>query len=474
MKTIGKALIVALASALLCTVAQAQAYPNRPIRLVVPYPAGGIADTVSRSVGQQLARRLGQPVVIDNRPGGKQIIATEAVTKAAPDGYTLLLGSVTNLSLNPAGIARLPYNVERDLTPVSQLFHAPLLLVTNQPVANAQELIARIKEKPGKFAYPAAFDCLDHNLVPVARFGNYRGFLFASLRPDVPDLLDHLGDARRFLDLVVDQSEEGVEIVPGEVVYTYQGNWKMQVENALDLYHFTSTHPSYLQVLQQRGRRRQQDGAGQSGAAQSIYENLGAQRQAQRGSMSFAHGHVAYWGDNPNAAERPLYAGYEPLVQRVGREVADWMLRVRNLVIYPNLQIVENASLQMRVLRPLAVDRTEVTSYCLAPRNEPAQAREKRIRQYEEFYNPSGMATPDDVAVYEACQRGHGARGLSDQQGYLRGLGLGAVAPGQGARELGIAPVSAMQGGYDLADETCFHAGYREWQRLILKGVEHA
>lgn len=322
--------------------------------------------------------------------------------------------------------------------------------------------------------YPAAFDCLDHNLVPVARFGNYRGFLFASLRPDVPDLLEHLGDARRFLDLVVDQSEEGVEIVPGEVVYTYQGNWKMQVENALDLYHFTSTHPSYLQVLQQRGRRRQQDGAGQSGAAQSIYENLGAQRQAQRGSMSFAHGHVAYWGDNPNAAERPLYAGYEPLVQRVGREVADWMLRVRNLVIYPNLQIVENASLQMRVLRPLAVDRTEVTSYCLAPRNEPAQAREKRIRQYEEFYNPSGMATPDDVAVYEACQRGHGARGLSDQQGYLRGLGLGAVAPGQGARELGIAPVSAMQGGYDLADETCFHAGYREWQRLILKGVEHA
>lgn len=322
-------------------------------------------------------------------------------------------------------------------------------------------------------AYPAAFDCLDHNLVPVARFGNYRGFLFASLRQDVPELLEHLGDARRFLDLVVDQSEEGVEIVPGEVVYTYQGNWKMQVENALDLYHFTSTHPSYLQVLQQRGRRRQEDGAGNPGA-QSIYENLGAQRQAQRGSMSFVHGHVAYWGDNPNLAERPLYAGYEPLVQRVGREVADWMLRVRNLVIYPNLQIVENASLQMRVLRPLAVDRTEVLSYCLAPRNEPAQAREKRIRQYEEFYNPSGMATPDDVAVYEACQRGHGARGLSDQQGYLRGLGLGGVASGQGARELGITPVSAMQGGYDLADETCFHAGYREWRRLILKGIEHA
>lgn len=153
MKKIGKILIVALTSALFCSMVQAQAYPSKPIRLVVPYPAGGIADTVSRAVGDQLARRLGQPIVIDNRPGGKQIIATEAVTKAAPDGYTLLLGSVTNLSLNPAGIGRLPYNVERDLTPVSQLFHAPLLLVTNQPVANVRELIARIKEKPGKFTY---------------------------------------------------------------------------------------------------------------------------------------------------------------------------------------------------------------------------------------------------------------------------------------------------------------------------------
>lgn len=329
-----------------------------------------------------------------------------------------------------------------------------------------------IKDKAAG-GYPAGFDSTDHNLVPVARFGNYRGFLFASLRADVPDLLEHLGDARRFLDLVVDQSEDGIEIVPGEVVYTYQGNWKMQVENALDLYHFTSTHPSYLQVLQQRGRRRQEGAA--PAAAQSIYENLGAQRQAQRGSMSFAHGHVAYWGDNPNASERPLHAGHEQLVQRVGQTQADWMLRVRNLVIYPNLQIVENASLQLRVLRPLAVDQTEVSSYCLAPRNESAPAREKRIRQYEEFYNPSGMATPDDVAVYEACQRGHAALGLSDQQGYLRGLGLGqdARSPGQGARELGITPVASMQGGYDLADETCFHAGYREWQRLILKGLEH-
>lgn len=150
---LARTLFAAIATALAVSTAFAQTYPVKPIRLVVPYPAGGIADSVSRTVGEQLARRLGQPVVIENRPGGKQIIATEVVTKAAPDGYTLLLGSVTNLSLNPAGIARLPYSVERDLTPVTRLFHAPLMLVTNLPVSNVQELVARIKEKPGKLAY---------------------------------------------------------------------------------------------------------------------------------------------------------------------------------------------------------------------------------------------------------------------------------------------------------------------------------
>lgn len=319
--------------------------------------------------------------------------------------------------------------------------------------------------------YPQAFETTSHDLVRVARFESYRGFLFASLNSDVPVLTEHLGQASRFLDLIVDQGPDGVEIVPGDVVYTYEANWKMQVENALDLYHFTSTHPSYLQVLQERGQARSRQDAAQPHGG-SIYEDLGAQRRAQRGSMSFAHGHVAYWGDNPNVAQRPLFADYEALVRRVGQVDADWMLKVRNLVIYPNLQLVENASLQLRVLRPLSVALTEVTSYCLAPRGESDAAREQRIRQYEDFYNPSGMATPDDVAVYEACQLGHQARSLTAQQGYLRGLGLpgGSAA----AAELGLSPANSMQGAYKLADETCLHAGYREWRRLLLKGIGHA
>jgi phenylpropionate dioxygenase-like ring-hydroxylating dioxygenase large terminal subunit len=325
-----------------------------------------------------------------------------------------------------------------------------------------------IKEK-AVGAYPKAFDCVNHNLVPVPRVSSYRGFVFASLKDDVPDLIEHLGDARRFLDLVVDQSAEGVEVVPGEVSYTFRGNWKMQVENALDLYHFTSTHPSYLGVLQQRARRRSEGDT--ASPPSSIYEDLNAQRRAQRGSFTFEYGHVAYWGDNPSVSDRPLYESIEVLRARVGQDISDWMLRVRNLVIYPNLQIVENASLQLRVLRPLAYDLTEVTSYCLAPRGEPATARERRIRQFEEFYNPGGMATPDDVAVYEACQRGHAARIIKGQQGYLRGLATDSVDDGTRAQQLGVSPVSAMTGAYNLADETCFHAGYREWLRLMLKGA---
>ncbi len=324
-----------------------------------------------------------------------------------------------------------------------------------------------IKDREGG-GYPPAFDLEGHGLKETARFGNYRGFLFASLNADVPSLEDHLGDTRRFLDLVVDQGPEGIETVPGMVSYTYNGNWKMQVENGLDLYHFTSTHPSYIQVLKARRARRKD--AAESGSG-SIYEDMAAQQESKRGSLSFAYGHVAYWGDNPSTAERPIAAAMDEIRARVGDTAAAWMLKVRNLVIYPNLQIVENASLQLRVIRPIAVDQTEVTTYCLGPRGESRPARRRRIRQYEDFYNPSGLATPDDTAVYEACQRGYGAHRIQWQQGYLRGMTVRRRGGDERSLALGVQPVESVTGRYDLADETCFHAGYREWLRLLLKGI---
>lgn len=148
-------LLTALGLSLVLSVVNAQGYPNKSIKIVVPYPPGGIADTITRAVGDQLGKRLGQPVIIDNRPGGKQIIATDMTVKSPADGYTLLLSSMTNLSLNPADEVKQPYDVQKDLAPVSRLFSAPLLLVV-QPslnVKNVGELVQYAKKHPGKLSY---------------------------------------------------------------------------------------------------------------------------------------------------------------------------------------------------------------------------------------------------------------------------------------------------------------------------------
>lgn len=144
---------IAAGLALLATSAVAQTYPNKAIRIVVPYPAGGLADNVTRMIGEKLSTKLGQPVIVDNRPGGKQIIATDAVVKSPADGYTLLLGSVTNLAINPVGLSKLSYNVEKDLTPVAHLFYSPLLLVTKLPTNTVKDFVGTLKAAPGKHAY---------------------------------------------------------------------------------------------------------------------------------------------------------------------------------------------------------------------------------------------------------------------------------------------------------------------------------
>ncbi|MCR0985434.1 aromatic ring-hydroxylating oxygenase subunit alpha [Roseomonas populi] len=312
--------------------------------------------------------------------------------------------------------------------------------------------------------YPDAFDAEGHDLMPVARFGNYRGLLFASLSPDVPALEEHLGEARGMLDLVLDQSSTGWEFVPGPVNYTYDGNWKLQFENGLDFYHFASTHSSYMDVLAQRAKRNPP-------AVKAPPEP----DPEEQGSFSFAHGHSVMWSiRNPPRGLRPLAfdrARLEEVRARVGEERAKWMLRQRNLTIFPNLQIIDIVSLQLRTWRPLAPDRTEMVSHCLAPIGEEAEARRLRIRQYEDFFNPTGLATSDDNVMYEYCQSGYAADADGWTQGYARGMGGAAAAPSL-VSGIGIAPLAEARGPVTFGDETCFHAGYREWRRLMLRGAE--
>jgi benzoate/toluate 1,2-dioxygenase alpha subunit/2,4,5-trichlorophenoxyacetic acid oxygenase 1 len=145
------------------------------------------------------------------------------------------------------------------------------------------------------------------------------------------------------------------------------------------------------------------------------------------------------------------------------------MMRQRNLTIFPNLQIIDITSLQLRTWRPLAPDRTEMSSHCMAPIGESREARRLRIRQYEDFFNPSGLATSDDNVMYEYCQSGYDAEADGWTQGYVRGLanGHGSNRIKDMAEALQITPAAATYGSLSFGDETCFHAGYREWQRLV-------
>ncbi len=135
--------------------ARAQAWPSRPLKIVVPYPPGGIGDMTGRALGQALGERLGQPVIVENRPGASQIIAADAVAKSPPDGYTLFFGSLSSLVLNVAAHKQLPYDPRRDFTPVSLYFNTPLYLVVNPalPVHTVTDLVRYGKANPGKLSF---------------------------------------------------------------------------------------------------------------------------------------------------------------------------------------------------------------------------------------------------------------------------------------------------------------------------------
>ena len=130
-------------------------YPSHPIKLVVPFPPGGSTDILGRALAQGLAERLGQPIVVENRPGAGGSIGADLVAKAAPDGYTLLMGHIGTLAVNPALYPKLPYDPLTDFAPVSRMAIVPNVLVVNPtlPVKNTADLIAYARANPGKLTY---------------------------------------------------------------------------------------------------------------------------------------------------------------------------------------------------------------------------------------------------------------------------------------------------------------------------------
>jgi tripartite-type tricarboxylate transporter receptor subunit TctC len=138
--------------------ARAADYPTKPIKIVVPYAAGGSTDALARIVAERLSKRFGQAAIVDNKPGASEQIAITSVTKAIPDGYTILLSTLSGLAVNPGLYPKLPYNTQKDLTPISLAATVPSAVVVHPsvPVKNMAELAAYLKSRPGQVSYASA------------------------------------------------------------------------------------------------------------------------------------------------------------------------------------------------------------------------------------------------------------------------------------------------------------------------------
>jgi tripartite-type tricarboxylate transporter receptor subunit TctC len=141
-----------------CGHACAQNYPAKPVRVVVPFPAGGGADIFARLIGRKLGENLGQSFVVDNRAGASGIIGCEAVARSAPDGYTLLMGTTGTHTTNPAVFSKLPYDSIKDFAPISLVAESPFVLLVHPslPVKNVKELIQLAKSRPGELNYASS------------------------------------------------------------------------------------------------------------------------------------------------------------------------------------------------------------------------------------------------------------------------------------------------------------------------------
>ncbi|BAW26939.1 benzoate 1,2-dioxygenase large subunit (plasmid) [Pseudomonas putida] len=320
--------------------------------------------------------------------------------------------------------------------------------------------LLKVKD-PLEAGYPDSFNCDgSHDLTKIARFESYRGFLFGSLNPEVPPLVEHLGESAKIIDMIVEQAPEGLEVLRGSSTYVFEGNWKLQAENGADGYHVTAVHWNYAATQQQRKQRE----AGDDIRAMSA----GGWGKKGGGFYSFENGHMLLWSRWDNPEDRPLYAKRDELAAEFGQVRADWMIgHSRNLCLYPNLYLMDQMSSQLRITRPISVNKTEVTIYCIAPKGESAEARARRIRQYEDFFNVTGMATPDDLEEFRACQEGFmgSAAPWNDMS---RGATHWIEGADEAAKEIELKPLVS---GVRTEDEGLFVVQHRHWLATMKKAV---
>lgn len=322
--------------------------------------------------------------------------------------------------------------------------------------------LLKVKDPEGA-GYPENFNTGgSHNLVKVPMFEGYRGFLFGSLNPDVVSLDEHLGDTTEIIDMLVDQSPEGLEVLRGSSTYTFDGNWKVQAENGADGYHVTALHWNYAATTSRRS----------SGESKNETKALdaGGWGKSGGGYWSFPHGHLCLWTWKANPEDQPLYSEIDSLKEQFGDATGDFMVRgSRNLCLYPNVYLMDQFSTQIRHFRPIAPNQTEVTIYCIAPKGESDEARANRIRQYEDFFNASGMATPDDLEEFRACQLTFRAT-AAPWNDMTRGVQHWIDGPDEVATSLGMDGV--VSSGAKNEDEGLYPVQHGYWLETMRAALE--
>ena len=322
-----------------------------------------------------------------------------------------------------------------------------------------------IKVKSEDTGYDGPLDRSTYDLKRPPKLEIYRGFVFASLNPESGPLIGHLGEARPFIDLYADMSPDGLEILPGSQTYICEHNWKIQAENVTDGYHVGTVHRNFASTVLHREERDRTEGLLKT-------ETGRIQGNVRNGCYDLGGGHIALWADRASPEVAPLYPATAEVERRVSKARADWMLRRgRNLLVFPNLVLNDLASTHLRTHRPLAADKTEVTIYCIAPRNEARDARAARLRKFEDFFLVTGMATSDDIVSLDTSHAGMRARAARWTELH-RGMGLMVKGPDEAARTLGIEP--AISG--TAWDQDAPYIGFfRHWRDvLIAAGDRHA
>lgn len=208
--------LLAPVGAALAQPATAPTWPTQPVRIVVPFAPGGGTDIVARAIGRKLGERLGQAVIIDNKPGAATVIGTDAVAKARPDGHTLLVSGSSTYTVNPALRTRLPYDPERDLTPVALVARAPLVLVVpaSSTLRSLDDLLAEARARPGSLNY-ATFGSGSAPHLAGALLGLSAGVRFQ----DIP----YKGSSPALMGLIGGEIQMGIDTVAAAAPHLRSG-----------------------------------------------------------------------------------------------------------------------------------------------------------------------------------------------------------------------------------------------------------